>query len=1052
MRPLRLTMSAFGPYAGEETVDFTQLGESGLFLIAGDTGAGKTTIFDAISFALYGVATGEYRSATGCYRSDYASESADTFVDFHFEHAGKQYHIRRYPAYERAKKKGKGTTSVSEKADFWQEDDAPVSGKRAVDQAVLDLLHIDFHQFKQICMIAQGEFRKVLNADPQERTKILQQIFMTQGYRRMGEILKDRISESKRELEDTQRSLVQYFGGAECGPESEYSDRMEELKGEAASVGWSGDTQEMAELLAKLTEEDAALAADLEEKETQKSEDVGQLQKEYALAEQGNQLLSRFADAQKRQKELLLQKPDVDAQREHLDRAVTASRQVRPAYDVWQQELERYERAKSDLESAQKKLRTKDRDAEKARAAAQKAKVREEEASGLRIRAADMKQKEPQYEERDKIRTAFAEDTQKKQQLEKAISDANKKLKELGTSLDSCEKRRGQLTDSGEKLAKEQARLTSLQQEEKTCRAICEEDLPASETQKKKLKRAQSAYTKAQEAFQSAEKERREAELALDNCRAGILAADLIEGEPCPVCGSIHHPHLAQLPENTVTEAQLEELRKAQEKARAAKDRARDKASGLKASCDSADDHLQRRIAEELERVRELGLAAESVQDALEILSASATKAQETIRVLTEQSEEFSGLEKKIRRDTGKQRQLQEKQGQYQTELREITGIVSTEEAQLQTMESLHYETLEQAQKERAKLEKQANEIRDRIEKTRALAQQRERERSAAEADVKTLGEQESLQLEKRKAAQTAFAQKLSDFRFESEQEFQKYCMTEEEIGAMQQQIRDYEDAVKTGDAALKTLEKSVENVTPKDLSEMQSRLKVGQDALREIRNKKSAAQQRKNNNQRILKNIEKQADRSRSQREYLGVLSGLGDLVNGKITGRAKTTLEQYVQMSGFDSIVAAANKRLLPMSEGQYELCRHVMPADAKNRNALGLDILDNFTGKRRPVGTLSGGESFMASLSLALGLSDRITSGAGGIRIDTLFIDEGFGTLDEKALEDALDMLTTLSTGGRLIGIISHREELRERIPKKILVTKTKRGSGIEVDTGE
>lgn len=1049
MRPIKLTMSAFGPYAGEETVDFTLLGESGLFLIAGDTGAGKTTVFDAISFALYGVATGEDRSEAGHYRSDYASESTDTFVDFTFEHAGKQYRIRRYPSYERVKKKGKGTTNVYGKADFWRGDDTPVSGTRAVNQAVLDLLHIDFRQFKQICMIAQGEFRKVLNADPQERTKILQQIFMTQSYRRMGEILKDRISESKRELEDTQRSLIQYFGGTECGPESAHADRVEELKGEPVSAGWC---DEILHLLAELEKEDAALTADLMKEETQKSGEVGQLQKEYALAQQGNQLLARLSDARKKQEGLLLRKPAVDMERKKLDRAVTASRQVRPAYDAYRQEEERYQKTQTRSAKAREKLTVKTAGAEKAQAAAQKALSREEEASGLRIKAADMRQKEPQYEARDKIRAAFAADTQEKEQLEQAISDAGKQIERLGRTLETAQERRAQLIGSGEKLAKEEARFQSLQQEEKACRVICEEDLPALEAQRTKLKRAQTAYTKAQNTFQSAEKERREAELALDNCRAGILAADLAEGEPCPVCGSTHHPYPAQLPDHTVTEAQLDELRKAEEKARAAKDRARDKASGLKASCDSADENLQKRIAEELERVQGLGLAAKSVQEAPELLSASAGEAQEIIRVLKEQSEELTGLEKKMRRDTEKQKQLRGDLNQYQAGLRDITGRVSAGEAQLQAMASLHYETLEQAQAAREKLERQAQKIHDQIEKMRALAQKKEQEKSAAQADVKTLGAQESTQLKKRDVVRNVFQKALTDYRFESEEEFLQYCMTEKKISAMQKKIRDYEDAVKTGDAALKTLEKSAENVTLKDLSEMNVRLKTEQNVLREIRNRMSAAQQRQSNNQKIVKQVEKQADKNRSQQEYLGVLSGLGDLVNGKINGRAKTTLEQYVQLSGFDSIVTAANKRLLPMSEGQYELCRHVMPADAKDRNALGLDILDNFTGKRRPVGTLSGGESFMASLSLALGLSDRITSGAGGIRIDTLFIDEGFGTLDEKTLEDALDMLTSLSTGGRLIGIISHREELRERIGKKILVTKTKRGSGIEVDTGE
>lgn len=1054
MRPIRLTMSAFGPYAGAETVDFTQLGTSGVFLITGDTGAGKTTIFDAISYALYGEATGEDRSATRYYRSDYASGETETFVDFTFEHAGRTYRIVRNPSYEVRKKRGTGTRRTLEKARLERGSDTPISGNRDVNRAVREILRIDFRQFKQICMIAQGEFRKVLNADSKERTEILQQIFMTQGYRKMGEILKDRISTCRRGLDETQRSLVQYFGGAESGPESSCAQQLDDLQKETASVRWAGDVQDMTQLLQNLIAEDHELDRRLEGEEQQKAKEAADLQAEYALAESGNQLLDRLDREREKQAQLLTQKPEMDAVRMRLGRMKTATGKVKPLYDVRIQEQERLDRLVSGSEQAQVQLKQKQEAAEQAKAAADEAASHEKEVSKLQLEAADMRKQEPKYREREAVRKALSADIQKKEKWTKAIEDAGRSLDTLGKEIAGCEEQQAALRDADTHLAKEKIRLHTLKQERDNCYGICTVDLPGLDAQKKELTELQKHYRRAQEAFQTASNAVGEAERRLDDCRAGLLAESLKEGEPCPVCGSPHHPHPAVLPAEHITEEQLEKLKAKEERARKKKDAALQAASEANASCSGAEQNLQRRVAEELSRVRDLGLTVSEntdIQAAADFLESEIGISEKKVRELTGQTRERVRIEKKIQEDRGKQLDLQEALNQYRADLTKLAGAIAEEQTRLHAVEDLPFETPQEAAAQREKRERRIKAIHTRIEQTRTRAQQCEQEEAAAKAALQTLLEQRQIQEKTAQEAETAFQNGMQKNGFENEPEFRQYCSTEKEIEAVRKKIREYEDAVQSGGAALSALEKSAGNSTRKDLQELKARLESAQKEYKRVQELRSQARQREKNNRSVLQNIEKQARRSQEQQAYLGTLSGLGDLVNGKITGRAKTTLEQYVQMSGFDSIVAAANRRLLPMSEGQYELCRHIVPADSRDKTALALDILDNFTGKKRPVGTLSGGESFMASLSLALGLSDRITSDAGGIRIDTMFIDEGFGTLDEKALEDALDMLTSLSTGGKLVGIISHREELRERIPKKLIVTKTKEGSSIKTDPG-
>ncbi len=337
MKPIKLILSAFGPYAAEiPAIDFSRFEEKGLFLISGDTGAGKTTIFDAICFALYGATSGKFRDTKNL-RSEYAGESAETFVDFYFSHQGKEYHIWRRPEYERKKQRGSGMTSVKEKAVLYSADAAPVEGITPVNEAVKELLHIDEKQFKQIAMIAQGEFWALLNAKTEERTRILRTIFRTGGYNNIEYRLKDRMDAGNRLKTRIEDSVVQYFNDVIAGPEEERAEELADLQNRAKRSGSAWNLEEITELVKALIGSDRQRAALAEEELKRSDEAYDQSREELATAETNNGFLLRLESLQNRKKELEEKKIATDAKEALLLRQKTATREVRPVYERWKE-------------------------------------------------------------------------------------------------------------------------------------------------------------------------------------------------------------------------------------------------------------------------------------------------------------------------------------------------------------------------------------------------------------------------------------------------------------------------------------------------------------------------------------------------------------------------------------------------------------------------------------------------------------------------------------------------------------------------------------------
>ena len=914
MRPIKLTMSAFGPYAGKTALDFGPLGEKGLYLITGDTGAGKTTIFDAITFALYGEPSGENRDQS-MLRSKYASPETPTAVELIFAYAGKEYTVRRNPEYQRPKTRGEGYTTQSAEAELTLPDGRVITKLREVDAALTEILGVDRSQFMQIAMIAQGDFLKLLLASTAERKEIFRKLFRTEPYRLLQDRLKSDESDLKRQCAEAGNSLRQYVRGIEAdGDDLRFADLQKAKEGGLP-------VSQTLPLLAELIEKD-------ETEETR-------LQKEKAEVEKRLEELSA-----------LLGKAGQRA------KAKTS-----------------LERGRALLKTAESTLTEKETAAKAAQERLPEAKKAEEEKSRLealleRYDALEALAKETETlgAGLEKLERELSAGTPALQNEEKALVLQKEELRSLSTAAE--EKQR--LCALKEKADARAAALTGLQ-----------EDLRSFAEAEKMLEERRRAYAKA--ALQSRDATLRHEELqrAFLDAQAGILARTLEEGLPCPVCGSVSHPRPAERPAHAPTEAELKEARRlareAETRAREESERCAAEASGLDANKKTI-----------LKKAGELLPAAEfSALGALADAALSETRGEAAAL-----GEKLLLQEKKLIRKASLEKEVPQREAaaaQQKERLLAIEKEAAAQKAELGAKQA-------QLEKERAALPFPTKAAA--LARAEALGKTALDVSAAIEAAAVAFGE-----ADKEKARITAGIAELTK-QLEGDETPDEAVLTEQ----------------KAAPAARK--------------------------ALLEAREKTVCA--RLDANRKTLRNLEEKAKDLSALEERYTWLKALSDTANGTLSGREKIMLETYVQTTYFDRVVARANVRLLSMTGGQYELKRRTRAQNRQSKSGLDLDVVDHFNDSERSVNTLSGGESFKASLSLALGLSDEIQSSAGGIRLDTMFVDEGFGSLDEESLRQAIDTLLGLADGNRLVGIISHVTELKNRIDSQIVVKKDRFGA--------
>ncbi len=1081
MKPTKLVMQAFGAYAEQTEIDFTQFEEKGLFLICGDTGAGKTTIFDAISYALYGEASGSYRDTKNL-KSEYVDKKVESFVDFYFTHQGKDYHVCRKPSFKYTNRNGK-PDEQAEKVIFYQPDGTTLEGAKNVDGtkekpgAIPQLLNMDAGQFMQVAMIAQGEFWKLLNAKTNERTEILRTIFQTDAYKKLELKLKNRMDVSFAARKEKEQSISQSFREVKVEPaeisegisgilaedlaeDSEEQPRsvvqricdLQEKLQDSKAV-WN--IEEMLTLLQAVIGEDTEKAKQKETVLAQAEEELQKLQGTLVSAKDNNAILERYARTKEEQEVLESQKGLFEERRIQLDRTKQATYKVKPEYDAWSAKEHEWERTKQLITDGAQTLA----DCQ-TRAGMADAKVKETEA--LRPEAEQcqkivdkVREEEPRYKEREMLQHELG-------QIQLQLATQEQQEAALVTAEQMLQKRIGELQEQQavwkeepQQLAQAQAAHDKLLDSQKKTESIAKNLIPAWRRKQQELEEAQREYRKNQDAYESAKEAFTHADRLYRANLVGILASDLAEGDPCPVCGATHHEKLATLVEASVTAEQCKELKAVEEKKLDAFNQATASASSLRAVVQAKELQLKEQIRGCMTPAFIGGV--EALEELLVIFERQRAKlvdavaqSRDQMDTLQQNCEKLREVEAMLARAQGTEMaRLAEQRKSLVEERQSLIAKQAASQATLAALQTLSYPDWEAAMQAGNHALARVTEIQTALDT--AAKEKKSADEAVARVQASIATQKQALEQQKSDAQmlKQRLNEKLTACQFASVEEMQAQVATDAEIHAEEAKLADYDKKVTEVAARLSQLEQEQDarHRTLVDLEQLQQEHTSKRVQVETLRTALQAITFRIQNNCEKQQNIRAQQVAYEKAKKENDTSYRLYTLVSGQ-TRNGKITFEQYIQAAGFDSILQAANRHLLPMSDNQFQLYRQTNAVGKQTNTFLDLEVLDISTGKRRPVGNLSGGESFKASLSLALGLSDTIAENRGGIQMDALFVDEGFGTLDSKSLEETKDALLSMSGENKLVGIISHRDELMD-IPQKLRVTKGRGGSRIQME---
>lgn len=864
MRPIELEMEAFGPYADNTCISFENCQRAGLFLICGDTGAGKTTIFDGIAFALYDAASTEVRKPENLH-SDYVEEKAMSKVRLLFSHKGEQYQVTR-------------TFNLNRKHEALLEcpDKSVLTGRRAVNQKLQDILGLDYRQFKQVSMIAQGEFMNLLLAKSDMRSEIFRKVFDTEFYKIIADRLKSMSMQQREEerlREERRRQVLESWDALH--PECTLGDREKE---------------DIFEVL------DSRILSSREKEKSSRKE-------EQRLEKEKDRALKNLERIQKDNGEL----KNLDALRGELEGTKVQAGQIRELEKKLSEgkKANLYIKPLAEDCAAKKKLET------------------DEE-----VRIKELKPQTRELEQEKKALLIQAAAAEKEEKLSAEIEALEEQLLLYG-----------KWQQEAEVLLKLESRK--------------EELLESAEKQITAQKEQAIAYeTYREEFFRS---------------QAGLLARDLEEGKPCPVCGSRVHPAKATCEKQELSEAALKEMEAQKEKTSA-----------------------------ELQR---------------------------TLTALAENEKEWQTRMEHLRRE-------------------EVLAGKKSGAAMQKKASSLIKET-------NARLERKKAKSRPGLpsqEAVRKRLEENAQRRAAAERETQICEKRGARLAKERKEAEGKLLLEVKQQKFPSRAKAMEACLDREELDRMEKETQAYENHVRDLQIRIRSLAPSLRGKKLCPEEEVREQIQRAEQQLKIVRNKlreEYSALERTKEVRRQLQVLFEESSRTEKTRL---ALQGLSDTACGSLKGKPKISLERYVQSAYFRMITQEANRRLEHMSSGRYELLVREEKENLQSRSGLDLDVYDYHTGKVRSIRSLSGGESFQAALSLALGVSGVIGQFAGGIRVETVFVDEGFGSLDEQSLETAVETLSALSREDCLVGIISHVPELKERIECRIEVEKNRGGSSV------
>ena len=1081
MRPTKLTISAFGPYADEVTIDFEQLGREGIYLICGDTGAGKTTIFDAICYALFGSASGADRSERTL-RSDFADPDTPTFVELAFTYRGNTYAIRRSPRYERPKKRGVGTTEEDPKVCFVRPDKPALTKRAEVDAAMTELLGIDRAQFGQIVMIAQGDFRRLLSASTNDRRAIFRRLFGTEVYQRFQNTLEDERKALYGRVRNAETQVAALAEQLRPQPGSKEEPELSELRNRDALTA-----QALLDLAEHLVAADSPVLQETEAKLRATEEQIDALAREEERGLAVERLRDELAAAQREHASLAQREPELEKRLAQAEASLSERDEAAAQATLLTDALNDYrdyaaaqrttEKARRELADAQARFTRAKEQREELEEARRSTAARLDGLADARVllvqAQAALRDAEHAQQEADELVHLHRD----LRTIREALAASENELAKRNAD---TERLNEELASREDQLAAERARAENL----KNAPAELEAARSASKTRADELNRVREylgALCNAQDAEQAARGEeiaaadayRRAAACAesaqarfaalnrafLDG-QAGVLASTLKEGAPCPVCGSLSHPAPAVCDSNTPAQAEID----AAEAERARSEQAAAKASAAVATARA--------------------------------LRSDRTRALEALIADRGSEQELLDREQKMRENLGNARTQEAQARERVKELSELEGLVDAHEQEIvrlrQRIANAAAAVTElaaecSAQRSRCEiLEAQTRGIDEATARAAAQEAADNAQKAHGDVDARAADARELDLLDKRRAQierdALTFGHELEDAGDHAESCARELRVAEAKrdiialrlpyptnaeaqsaLSAAQATVERIEAAVSQARSSLERHQRVVEAAAARsssiadqidaaqsiDLCSVRSQLAEAQAAHEELKSARDALRSRTEANAAVARQLEAINARSQADMKAYDEIAPVAFTASGTLTGHDRVTFETYVQTLYFDRMINAANRRLSVMTTGRYELVRRTKAINRSEKSGLDLDVIDHYTGKERDASSLSGGEAFKASLALALGLSDVVQANAGGIQLDTMFIDEGFGSLDTESLGLAIKTLTELTGSGKLVGIISHVDELKESIDRKIVVSRSRTGSTLRIE---
>ncbi|MEH6469936.1 MAG: SMC family ATPase [Halopseudomonas sp.] len=1019
MKPIKLCLQAFGPFSGTETIDFSRLGDNPLFLINGPTGAGKSSLLDAICFALYGQTTGAEREPAQM-RCDYAAAELLTEVTFDFSLGDKAYRIRRAPTQQRPKARGDGTTTQQAEAQLWRLDgsaNGSLMVAKKVNEAtdeIESLIGLKVEQFRQVMVLPQGKFRDLLMADSKEREKIFGQLFQTQVYKRIEERLKSQAAGIRQAVEQHQNQIKGMLQSAEVNSEAEIDNEIGNLTPQRQLAA-------QAKQVANQVQAQAARA------------------KDQAIA-----LIARFDSHTSTQQQLTAKQaeaPIIEAKQQTLQRAVTAQ-QLQPTHQQLQQQTQELSAIETQLNQSISAQAQAQQDLVTAQAQLTEASSAHAEVDTLKRQQLELQQYQGLIQQLIQAQTAAEQQQQVANASQQRLQQQQQAQQQLVEEQQAKEAQVVQLDRALASLADKQVSLHTLQQQLQQ-----RQELENLRNQYRQLAQqhqsAEQQLAQQQRAWETAKHATQQLELRWHSGQAALLAQQLEQDQPCPVCGSTNHPAAATASEaELITTEQLDSVRTIEAQARDQLQTAKEVVDSKARDLADNRQHGQK-LAEAIgelasQPLGDIQATFEQLQHALaELTAQQQTKQALSQRIeaikqsLAAQGETLGALSAQSEQDNHCYLEARSRVAHLQQQLPEVYRDPLALEQALQALQqqiTQLQQTLEKAQTDAANARSQADKASSRHE-ARTQQHQQQSEQCAA--------------------VDSAWQQALLASPFGSIEDYLQARLDQTQQQALKAELDHYRSAIDNLSGALALLQQELADKTLPDLvvadatlAEATEQFNLADGQWRELDKRHSQ-----------LTDVKGKLDQAHSKNAELeaqyAIYGTLSDVANGQ-TGD-KISLQRFVLSVLLDDVLIQASQRLSLMSKGRYQLVRKEDRAKGNKASGLELEVEDGYFGSTRGVATLSGGESFMAALALALGLSDVVQSYAGGIKLDTLFIDEGFGSLDPESLELAIRTLIDLQASGRTIGIISHVSELKEQMALRLDVVSGRQGSQVRTVTG-